>query len=410
MKSLRSRLSALSLLVLGTCQTPAMADTSVSASGDPAKDVAAVQAAVDQGGIVTLHGTFDFGEGGQVRIRRDVEIVGVDDARINGGMSTLESVPPEVVPPRQPGPRIIIRNLHFDGASFSPIVVSHASALVVSGNRITNVRPRPQALPGFADGQVHAGIRIGPGYAQQARLRPEFKGVLTGRIVIQDNVIDMATPEPTRTLGLGVHAMWTSGADVVIERNTVSNASRGGIDLVDNYRDASGDGRIRVVGNRVTMPERGLAWPGPNTNAVAVGYFWDVPAAMDRAQSVEMEVADNQIEINGQDSRAVLVLGNWAKVRGNIITAVLGRAPLVWVAGSGVEVSANVFRGNGTTAVNVAPFRTLTGSGNRLVGNDLREFKASDAIVFGGGATDNLCTGHKPAIKVADYGLRNRCR
>ena len=40
----------------------AMADTTVNGSGDPTVDVPTVQAAVDLGGVVTLIGTFDFGD------------------------------------------------------------------------------------------------------------------------------------------------------------------------------------------------------------------------------------------------------------------------------------------------------------------------------------------------------------
>jgi len=45
-------------------------------TGDPRRDVAAVQAAVDRGGTVVLKGTFDFGDRGRVLVRRSVSISG----------------------------------------------------------------------------------------------------------------------------------------------------------------------------------------------------------------------------------------------------------------------------------------------------------------------------------------------
>ena len=48
----------------------------VNGAVDPARDVPAVQAAVDRGGAVVLEGRFDFGERGRVTIRRSVSISG----------------------------------------------------------------------------------------------------------------------------------------------------------------------------------------------------------------------------------------------------------------------------------------------------------------------------------------------
>lgn len=409
MKASHRAFTAGVLFLVAGVSWPALADLAVTGTGDPARDVPAVQAAVDQGGRITLRGTFGFGERGQVRIGRDVEIVGSDGARVEGGLWTFHSPRPEVLPPPRPGPRIAIRNLHFDGALHTPIRIEHASALELSGNRITGVRPRPTEAPEVP--QAHAGILLGPGYGERGKPDDRFKGVLSGSVRIENNVIDLATPEPVRTLGHGVFGTWMIGADVTVTGNTVANVSRNAIEFIDNYRDAAGHGRVRVAGNRISAPERGFAWPGPNRpNGVVVGYFWDEPAAHDPAQSVPMEVTANLIDLLGEESRAVVVLANGVQVRDNTITAAASRTALVWVAGSGAELSGNVFRGVGTTAVSISPFRTLTGSRNRLAGNDLREFKGSDTVIFNGGASDNECVGPAGMLKVADYGVRNRCR
>jgi hypothetical protein len=121
MKAKLCPVAALSVVLLAGCQTLNLPTTTVSGTGDPAKDVPAVQAAVDGGGTVTLRGSFDFGERGRVLVRRDVNIVGVEGASIHGGFFTFYSPVPEVLPPTVPGPKVAIRNIHFDGALLTPI-------------------------------------------------------------------------------------------------------------------------------------------------------------------------------------------------------------------------------------------------------------------------------------------------
>lgn len=141
---------------LAVCQTLGGTGAVVVATGDPAKDVAAVQSAVDAGGSVALRGTFDFGDQGRVTLSRDVEIVGRDGATIRGGFFTLLSPVPATLPPAGPGPRIVIRDLTFTGASWAPIGIGYASALVVSGNRVSGLRPHPMPLPNTPVGLTQA--------------------------------------------------------------------------------------------------------------------------------------------------------------------------------------------------------------------------------------------------------------
>ena len=128
----------------------------VNGAGDPARDVPAVQAAVDRGGAVVLKGMFDFGERGRVTIRRSVSVSGdagasVRDPRgntIKGGFWTFFSPLPDRLPPEQPGPQISIQGLRFEGALWAPINIAHASRVRIVGNRVTNVRPHPGQLKG----------------------------------------------------------------------------------------------------------------------------------------------------------------------------------------------------------------------------------------------------------------------
>ncbi|MBM4325274.1 MAG: right-handed parallel beta-helix repeat-containing protein, partial [Deltaproteobacteria bacterium] len=62
------------------------AQVTVVGQNNPTTDIQAVQKAVDQGGIINLKGTFDFGDKGRVNITKDVKIVGETDQK--GGPAT----------------------------------------------------------------------------------------------------------------------------------------------------------------------------------------------------------------------------------------------------------------------------------------------------------------------------------
>ena len=57
----------------------AEAQTAIVGKNNPSVDIQAIQKAVDQGGTVTLKGTFNFGNEGRVNITKDVKIVGETD-------------------------------------------------------------------------------------------------------------------------------------------------------------------------------------------------------------------------------------------------------------------------------------------------------------------------------------------
>src|SRR3989304_3006901 len=120
----------------------------VEGKSDPAVDVQAVQKAVDRGGTVLLKGRFDLGDKGSVTITKDVNVLGETDERgaprttIRGGYYAFHSsLTTQTLPP--PGPKITIKNIHFDGALWAPIRLAYASGVTIAGNRITGVRPHP---------------------------------------------------------------------------------------------------------------------------------------------------------------------------------------------------------------------------------------------------------------------------
>jgi hypothetical protein len=119
-------------------ERPAAPATTVRGSNNPVSDVPAVQSAVDQGGMVTLKGVFDFGDNGSVTITKDVEVIGKTDdpatprPKIKGGYVTFRSV-------RSPAsaavdPKIAIENIDFEGASWTPIYIAHASGVTAGTN------------------------------------------------------------------------------------------------------------------------------------------------------------------------------------------------------------------------------------------------------------------------------------
>lgn len=408
--------TVLSLAGVLHAQEPAV----VIGSGDPGKDVPAVQAAIDRGGTVVLKGAFNFGERGRVTIRRDVSISGEpgpshDRTRgttIKGGFWTFFSPPPAGLQAGQVGPQISIRNLHFDGALWAPINIAHASGVTVGGNRITNVRPHPMPLPNIPDGYVQQGIVCGTRWAQEDQTKRKYlPNVVTGPVMIAENEIDLTAPEPSKTLAQGIWVMWTTGIDAYVGRNRISGASRNSIETIDNYQGAGGKGRVRIEGNTITTPHSGIPLPTPATpNGIVLGFFVDPDAAVDPNRNIRYEVQRNVIEVRGKTSLGIAVFTDGAAVMDNTVSASGTDAQAIYVASSNGEVVSNTLRGTGKAAIAVVPFRAMTARANRLADNDMRQFEASEAHArFAQGSGNNVCTGNHGLLKVADLGSSNRC-
>ena len=119
---------------------PVSGDTTVEATGDPAKDLPAAQAAVDSGGIVTLRngGTngeiaFDFGTGG-LTIRNEVTIQGQDVA---GKMARIEAFGDQPVYIDVGGSdNVTIKNCHVVGTGQNGI--SGGSVMTTGTVRLEN--------------------------------------------------------------------------------------------------------------------------------------------------------------------------------------------------------------------------------------------------------------------------------
>ena len=117
-------------------------DSIITGQDNPELDVKAVQDAVDKGGSVLLKGMFDFGQKGQVNIKKNVEISGESDSnsnpitKIKRGFWTFHSpLPTTELPLPMPGPTIKIKNIHFDGAIWTPMHFPYISGAEISGNK-----------------------------------------------------------------------------------------------------------------------------------------------------------------------------------------------------------------------------------------------------------------------------------
>lgn len=401
----------LATVLVAGCQsfTPGV---SLEGTGDASKDVAAVQAAVDAGGTVRLRGTFDFGDKGRVSLRRDVELIGAPGATIKGGFFPFSSPLPEAGQGSAPGPKIAIRNLKFDGALYGPINIGSAREVAITGNRISGLRAFALPLPNIPDGQAMSGVFVGTAWSTPPGGKRQYlPGVLSGKVTIEDNVIELAPAQPAKTLGYGMMVQYTTGMDASIRRNTITGATRTCIEFIDNFRGPDGSGRVVIADNRLQTNTEGLPFPGAQTpNAVLVGYFADRAAAADPARAMEHVVENNVIETRGATSMGVAALAPRTRVTGNRITSAGEKSTAVLIAGPDMVVSGNKMSGRGASAVAVNGFGEIKGARNRLADNDLGAFQPTNVHVsFGKTSEDNTCAGQQWIVKVSDEGLRNRC-
>lgn len=395
--------------------SPSSADRTVVGRSDAAVDVPAIQAAVDQGGTVLLKGSFDFGERGQVRLTRDVSLVGETDAQgrplttIRGGFATLRSLAPD--PMSGPGPKIEIRRIRFDGAQWTPMQLMYTSGVTVAGNVVTRVRPvafPPGPISGGRPYNMQHAVIVGGGAIEPGRSVPYRPGAATGMVHIVDNDFDLLTDVPRSTIAQAVFMVYTTGVQADIARNRIRNVARNGIETIDNFRGPDGKGMITIRENDIETPTDGAPIPTPRApNGIVVGYFLDSAAALDPVRAVTHAVERNTIRAGAQTpaSVAISVLANEAIVSGNrIVLAGPGTVGIV-VAGSGNRVMRNRVEGAGAIGIAVSPVPPLKGSENELVDNDFAELKVPrSAMAFAKGADRNRVSG---LGTVLDGGLAN---
>jgi hypothetical protein len=261
---------------------------------NPAVDVPAVQAAVDQGGTIRLKGTFNFGSTGSVVITKDVDIAGEKGTLVKGGLLSFNAKVPAQLPPAHPGPKVSIRDIHFDGAAFAPIHLAYISGAVVRGNKITNVI----TVKYTPDMDINTGVIIGPRVLRPVAYVP---GVATGTIIIKDNEIDVIPSNLLKTMGFGVFVAWTTGANIVLTHNVISGAGRNAVGSYDNYLGPDGAGKTLIAHNQITTPTEGFYHPtNCAPNGIMAGWWYDMSGTLDTTKNAPVEVSHNKITTKGK--------------------------------------------------------------------------------------------------------------
>ena len=394
-----------------TLAPPSGAETqlvAIEGKNDPAADVQAVQKAVDQGGTVLLKGRFDFGDKGSVTITKDVTVLGETDERgaprttVRGGYYAFHSPPTAQTPP-PPGPKIAIRNIHFDGALWTPVRLAYASGVTIAGNRITGVRPHP--APAQPQISLQQGILVGTTFPTDKSAQYQAEAVV-GTVTITDNDIDLSTEMPTKTMAQGIFVMWTTGINARIARNTITNCARNCIELVNNHLGNDGSGFIVVQDNRITTATEGLALPTRRTpNGIAVGFTRGKGKAIDRKRVIRQLILHNSVVARGKTSLGINVLTDGALVRNNHVIIEGQEAGAIQVAGSGTYIGRNRIEGSGAFGLRFGG----RASGNEVDGNDFEQFKAAIAdVMMEKGANDNAVVGTNGSV--IDLGAGNEIR
>ena len=370
-------------------------DSIVTGKNDPQHDVKNIQIAVDKGGSIFLKGIFDFGLKGRVTIKKDVEVIGESNdgnnrsTKIKGGFWCFHSpLPSTETPLPDIGPKIKIKNIHFDGALWAPLHFPYTSGSVISGNRITNVKP--YAIPiKWAGGDnllVSAGVLIGTRFAHREKFIPR---AVTGHQIFENNHVDLKCAEPLKTMSQGAFYIWTWGAIIEIRRNTIRNVSRNAIESLDNYLDEEGRGSIVISENNIVTPSIGVPFPSPSTpNGIMVGWFLDMAGGSDPEKNSKITIINNFVRTNGKSSLGITSLSNNTAILGNRVEINGGaNSRGIVQIGSNGFIARNQIDGNGAWAMQAFSYKGIRADRNTFAWNDIRNFKAS------GG--DFLCAGNK---------------
>ncbi len=393
----------------------------VVATGTPAEDVPAVQAAVDRGGSVHLVGTFDFGDGGRVLLNKDVAITGDVDASgtpvttILGGDWTFFTPMPATVPPTERGPKVSVRSIHFRQSRGASIHLPYSGGADISGNKMTELRRRP-----FTTFFRRAGVIIGPRDAAttpqggpETRIHPML---VTGNISVTDNVMDVGGSDPTTTSGVGAFINLTSGADVYVARNRVTGCTRNCLDVIDIALDTEGNGGAVIEGNTLITGVAGIPIPTPGTpNGIVVGFNFNPTLMNDPAVVAPTLVSNNYVELHGkvfQGSTGIVAFGRDVVAEGNtvVIDSEIDIGAGILIRGMDVAILHNRFLGTGQNAIR---FDSPTASGFTgaidclALGNNVSQLEATEATyLFRTGSTDNTIVGNGGTV--IDLGTGNR--
>ena len=353
----------LSTLVIFSARL-SFADQIVYPTGTFPRDVQAVQAAVDAGGVVILKATdtlgktkaFNFGPAvpgsGSISLTHDVtilgEMLGNQMTTIQGGHFPFYSMA-----------RIHtkIHGIHFKEPLQSAVLLIASVGTEISGNRISDVVGVFSAGLTFGDGIIVSGF-------------PDPSNI-TGELIVADNVVNRVHAH----IGWGIIVSWQDGA-ANIARNQVYGHNFEGIAVSRHTRLA------QIVDNLVV--------PGPpqdpnftSGNGIVCNLAFGGSCYIARNTVICENPAADGIQLIGDSANPV----NNSVIEGNDV--VMNDSFFAGISLYG-DVSHNLVRankitGNGAFVMQVARF-TSTEPGialsNTFVGNNIAQFEADIADVF----------------------------
>jgi hypothetical protein len=366
-------------------------------------DVLAVQAAVDQGGVVLLKATnasgrpaaFNFGPalpaGGFVLLTADVSVLG---ETTGGAMTTVSGGYLPFVGFGAPV-RSAFRGINFTGPYGAAVILYDSAGFDFRECRISGVVGLPWVIPdlGFPPGTTKGqGLWIGP------TGDPER---VTGPILIEDNSIE----DIQATLGYGM-ALVTFSGDMRVARNTIKGTATAGIFL---YFIA---GAADVEDNYVA--------PGPSRYpGTAIDYgngIWlNLPISGGTAYIRRNEVVCENPQADGIILLGSNSLGFPAPVQNTVVEK--NRVTMVNTLFGGISlygavqdshVGQNEILGSAAFALPIFGFLPEDKAvSNAYAGNNVSHFQSSIADVFFDQNTeDNTLVGHSGSV--IDLGNGNR--
>jgi hypothetical protein len=288
--------------------------------------------------------------------------------------------------------------------------LAYSSSATITGNKITNVRPKAADFPIFGKTGLNYqhGIFCGTAYAQPFATRKYIPDAFNGILTITDNDIDMTNDVPTKTMAQGVMVIWTTGINAQIQRNTIINCSRNSIETIDNHLGKDGSGTIVIKDNKIVTSIEGIPVPTPSTPiGMVIGWFLDLSGGLDPQRNIKYIIVSNAIRTRGKTSCGIALFTDGVVLVNNAILSEGTEALPLFVASSDGYIAYNKVEGDSVNpAIMVRPWKPFKASKNVVVDNDLKQFKSSKVDVLLAEETcNNLFVG--PACKVGNLGSNN---
>ena len=390
--------------------TVAAQAVTVVGTGDPKVDIPAVQAAVDQGGLVALKGRFSFDAPptvverpgisfngaalGTILISRTVIITGTPGEQ--GAMTRIEGgVNPFYV--AAPGAHVTIEGLHFLHAKVAVIRVVAANGLTITSNRVEGlVRATRYASAILVSTATHD-RPFNPASSRQSEN-------ISGTLWIANNDIDLQGTADGNFLGITVFAVGKSPhneADLYVSGNKITNSTERPINIY------SVGGRAYVERNVITTGSIGNH-VDPSADVIHIvgpGWFLIARNTIDCAWATGSP-AGIRLQSRGPDqsvSHAIVMENdvNMAAPDGTVFgdtsAAIEIRGP-----GEGNIVLNNRIRGRANFALSVVA-QNGTPRGVTFIQNDLEGFTPAGADLFVGvGAQNTVLVGRHRSVQ--DHG------